>query len=112
MLFHEILTNCEPCTKSCAQLSLNQVCLFSFVEFLLEAIVPVEPSEENEERNKARAAKATGRRSPRMPFTRVSAVRSGGDLNGPRSGDATASKSPRQATLLPGHAEYWRAEVF
>lgn len=91
---------------------LNRDRLFSFAELLLEAVVPIEPSEEDEERNEAWAAEATGRRSPRMPLARVSAVWSGGDLDGPRGGDAAASKPPRQAPLLPGHAEHRRAQVF
>lgn len=93
-------------------MTLNRDYLFPFAELLLEAIVPVEPSEEDEERNEARAAEATRRRSPGMPFARVSAVRSGCDLDGPRGGDAAASKSPRQAPLLPGHAKHRRAQVF
>lgn len=87
-------------------------CCLSLAELLLETVIPVEPSEEDEERNEARTAEATGRRSSGLPFARVSPLRTGGDLDGPRGGDAAASQSPRQATLLPGHAEHRRAQVF
>lgn len=93
-------------------MTLNRDRLFSFAELLLEAVVPVESSEEDEERNEARATEATGRRSSGMPFARVSAVRSGGDLDGPRGGDAATSEPPRQAPLLPGHTEHRRTQVF
>jgi len=84
----------------------------SFPELLLEAVVPVEPPEEDEERDEARAAEATGRRSSGLSLARISPVRASGDLDGPRGGDAVASQSSRQAPLLPGHAEYRRAQVF
>lgn len=88
------------------------VFLFRLAEFLLEEVVPLEPAEEDEERDEARKTEATGRRASGLPFTRVPALRTGGDLDGPRGRDTAASQPARQTSLLPGHTHHRWAQVF
>lgn len=86
------------------------VCLFT--ELLLQEVVPLESAEEDEKRDKARATEATRCRTSGLPFTRVPALRTGGDLDGPRGRDTAASKPAWQTSLLPGHTQHRWAEIF
>lgn len=86
------------------------VCLFT--ELLLQEVVPLESAEEDEKRDKARTTEATRCRTSGLPFTRVPALRTGGDLDGPRGRDTAASKPAWQTSLLPGHTQHRWAEIF
>lgn len=83
-----------------------------FIELLLQEVVPLESAEADEKRDKARATEATRCRTSGLPFTRVPALRTGGDLDGPRGRDTAASEPAWQTSLLPGHTQHRWAEIF